>query len=112
MLNNFANVVERAKSLQQGMTTVEFAAKLGMTQQTVDLYLKSARKPSLEFVYNLCRTFDVSADWLLGLSTTNEDGCKKGLNTQIRALKVEADRAATSVNKLLSSISKLQEAVK
>lgn len=112
MLNIFANVVERAKTLRQGATTVEFAAKLGMTQQTVDLYLKGARKPSLEFVYNLCRTFDVSADWLLGLSTTNEEGREKGLNTQIRALKVEADRAATSVNKLLSSISKLQEAVK
>lgn len=112
MLNIFANVVKGAKSLQQEMTTVEFAARLGMTQQTVDLYLKGARKPSLEFVYNLCRVFDVSADWLLGLSTTNEEGREKGLNTQIRALKAEADRASASVNKLLSSITKLQEAVK
>lgn len=112
MLNIFANVVERARSLQQGATTVDFAAKLGMTQQTVDLYLKGSRKPSLEFVYKLCCAFDVSADWLLGLSTTNEEGRDKGLNTQIRALKLEADRAATSVNKLVLSISKLQEAVK
>ena len=112
MLKIFATVVEKAKSLQQSMTTVEFAAKLGMTQQTVDLYLKGARKPSLEFVYNLCRTFDVSADWLLDLSTTNEEGRDKGLNSQIRAIKIDADRAASSVNKLLSSISKLQEAVK
>lgn len=38
-----------------------------MTQQTVDLYLKGERKPSLEFIYNICSSFGVSADWLLGL---------------------------------------------
>ena len=112
MLKVFANVVERAKSLQQGMTTVEFAAKLGMTQQTVDLYLKGARKPSLEFVFRLCKAYNVSADWLIGLATTNEEGRDRGLNSRINALKGDADRAAASINNLLVSISKFNEVTK
>ena len=83
-----------------------------MTQQTVDLYLKGARKPSLEFVFRLCKAYNVSSDWLIGLATTNEEGRGRGLNSRINALKVDADRAAESVNKLLVSIAQLQDAVK
>ena len=67
MLNNFTDVISRIVDLKKGLTTKEFSRKLGMTQQTVDLYLKGERKPSLEFIYNICRSFGVSADWLLGL---------------------------------------------
>lgn len=67
MLNNFDGVILRAKQLQGELSVKQFASKLGMTQQTVDLYMKGARKPSLEFVNNICLCFKVSADWLLGL---------------------------------------------
>jgi len=67
MLNNFRDVISRVIELKNGVTTKEFSRKLGMTQQTVDLYLKGERKPSLEFIYNICCSFNVSADWLLGL---------------------------------------------
>lgn len=50
------------------MSVKQFALKLGMTQQTVDLYIKGARKPSVKFIYNICCSFNVSADWLLGLT--------------------------------------------
>ena len=58
----------RAKELMGPMSVKQFALKLGMTQQTVDLYIKGARKPSVEFIYNICCSFNVSADWLLGIS--------------------------------------------
>ena len=32
------------------------------------MYLKGERKPSVDFVRNICATQHVSADWLLGLS--------------------------------------------
>lgn len=38
-----------------------------MGQKTVDFYLRGERKPSVEFILNICSKFNVSADWLLGL---------------------------------------------
>lgn len=54
------------------MSVKQFALKLGMTQQTVDLYIKGARKPSVEFIYNIFCSFNVSADWLLGISQSRD----------------------------------------
>ena len=62
----------RAKELMGPMSVKQFALKLGMTQQTVDLYIKGARKPSVEFIYNICCSFNVSADWILGLSQSKD----------------------------------------
>lgn len=112
MLKVFSDVVERAESLRNGRSTVVFARELQMTQQTVDLYLKGNRKPSLEFVYKLCKVYNISADWLLGLSTTKVEDSSNSLNSNIRALRSDADRAAESINKLIGSIAKFQEAVK
>lgn len=60
--------LERVSEVQNGMATLAFAKKLGMNQKTVDMYVKGERKPSVEFVRNICSNFGVSADWLLGLS--------------------------------------------
>lgn len=67
MLTNFKVILDRVKSVQGSMSTREFARKLGMTQQTVALYLTEQRKLSLDFIVNICLCFGVSADWLLGL---------------------------------------------
>lgn len=60
--------LERVSEVQNGMATLAFAKRLGMNQKTVDMYVKGERKPSVEFVRNICSNFGVSADWLLGLS--------------------------------------------
>lgn len=69
MLNNFTEIIERVKTVQKSQSTASFAKSLGMTQQTVDQYLKGKNKPSLEFIMNICTVFTVSSDWLLGLPT-------------------------------------------
>lgn len=61
------NFLERVESVRKGLSTSAFARALGMGQKTVDFYLKGERKPSVEFVTNICSKFGVSADWLLGL---------------------------------------------
>ena len=71
MLSNYTNVVERIKSLQGSLTNTQLANNLKMTPQTVDLYMKQQRKPSVEFICNICSYFNVTSDWLLGLQTTN-----------------------------------------
>lgn len=62
------NFLSRVAEVQNGMNTSAFARQIGMNQKTIDLYMKGERKPSVDFVLNICSTFKVSADWLLGLS--------------------------------------------
>ena len=69
MLNNFTVIIDRVKTIKGEKSTAAFAKSLGMTQQTVDQYLKLKNKPSLEFILKICSVFTVSADWLLGLPT-------------------------------------------
>ena len=107
MLNYFSNVVRRAKALQQNMTTVDFAHKLGMTQQTVDLYLRGARKPSLEFIIRLSTAFGCSADWIIGLATTNAEGERRALSSRIHELKDDAEQATRAIQKLQTALKNL-----
>lgn len=46
----------------------EFARKTGFSRVSVDHWYKSNRLPSAENLYEICRTLNVSSDWLLGLS--------------------------------------------
>ncbi len=115
MLKNLSNVIGRIKTLQNDLSNFEFGRLLGMTPQTVDLYMRGERKPSLEFVFNVCSHFHVSADWVLGLPTTfvaEEQQMTSSVNKRIADLKTSADRATISINNLLASISKFNEATK
>ena len=86
MLKNFSEIVSRIRTVQGELSTVEFARRLGMTQQTVNLYLKEARKPSLEFVLKVCSTFEESADWLLGLTDERTPGAGSASDARIAEL--------------------------
>ena len=92
MLKKFSDIVSRIRAVQGEHSTVEFARRLGMTQQTVDLYLKEARKPSLEFVLKVCSTFDVSADWLLGLTDDRAPGAAVTTDARIAELEKKVIR--------------------
>lgn len=112
MLKKFTDVIARVKLLQGDRANFELGRMLNMTPQTVDLYMRGKRKPSVEFILNVCSCFNVSADWLLGIVATNVIDTHSGVAMRINALKVDADRAASSINNLLNSITRLQEAVK
>lgn len=61
---------ERLKELRValGMTQAEVAAKLGITTRAYSYYETGTREPSLDVLKSFCRFFDVSADYLLGLT--------------------------------------------
>ncbi len=72
-----------------GKSQEEICSNLGVTQQTLSRYEKGQRQASLDFVVRASRFFNVSADYLLGLSdvsSVNEDiktACKvTGLSEQ------------------------------
>jgi transcriptional regulator with XRE-family HTH domain len=85
-----------------------------MTPQTVDLYMKQQRKPSVEFICNICSYFNVTSDWLLGLQTTNVDDkqmLSRSIHKRVADLKNSADGATSSIETLLASIKELQTAL-
>ena len=64
----------RLKELRErsNLTQVEFASEIGMLQQQYSRYEKGEREPQLKHIRKICRKFNVSADWLLGLDQQME----------------------------------------
>lgn len=50
------------------MTQAKFAASLFVTASTVSQWEGGRNMPSCDVVKLICKTFDVSADWLLGIN--------------------------------------------
>ena len=62
------NVIDRIKQVMNGESVYAFSKKLEVSQQTADCYINGKRKPSLDFIYRICRVYGTSSDWLLGLT--------------------------------------------
>lgn len=61
---------ERLKKLreQKGVTQKEVADAIGVTISAYSNYEQGIREPSNQILINLCKYFNVSADYLLGLT--------------------------------------------
>lgn len=58
----------KALRLDRNLTTSDIAQLLGVTERTVQHYESGNRKPSLEGIATLARYYNVTSDYLLGLS--------------------------------------------
>ena len=58
----------RLKERRGDLTQADFARQLGINQQTYQRYESGIREPDLETLHQIGVTFNVSVDWLLGLS--------------------------------------------
>ena len=65
-------VLARIDELRNGQSVNSLAIALEMAQTTLNSYLSGKRKPSIELIKRICANYQVSADWLLGL--TDEHG--------------------------------------
>lgn len=67
MTNNFAT---RIKGLRLSLKATQnaFAEKIGTTQAALSAYEQGDRMPSVDILTSISAAFDVSVDWLLGLS--------------------------------------------
>ena len=54
-----------------GWTQVQLAQKLGITKQTVSNWENDNIQPSIDMLVKLSKIFNVSTDYLLGLTPTN-----------------------------------------
>lgn len=69
-----------------GWTQVQLARKLNITKQTVSNWENDNIQPSVEMLVNLSKIFNVSTDYLLGLTSTNSisvDGLTVGFISHI-----------------------------
>ncbi len=57
--------------LSFGWTQVQLAEKLNITKQTVSNWENDNIQPSIDMLIKLSKTFNVSTDYLLGLTPTN-----------------------------------------
>ena len=64
---------ERVKELRLShkMSQVEFGHKISASKQTVSNWESGYATPSLDMFLKICETFEVSADYLLGLKPQN-----------------------------------------
>ena len=62
----------RALRQEKGLTQTQLASKLELTKSTISGYEQSIKSPSVEVLIKLCSLFNVSADYLLGLSDSME----------------------------------------
>lgn len=57
----------RTERLNKNMTQEELAIKLGITQDSISLWEKGKRLPDTQYIIELCKIFEISADYLLEL---------------------------------------------
>ena len=51
-----------------GITQKQLAQKLGISESNITNWKKGENLPSVDILFKLCKIFDVSADYLLGLT--------------------------------------------
>lgn len=81
MLKELFSIAEKIKYLREsaGMTQSELARNLGLSRSGVNSWEMGLSIPSTQYIVELAKTFDVSADYLLGIENTSTISVK-GLN--------------------------------
>lgn len=83
---------ERLNELLGGMSSTEFAKKIGLSRQTVGFYLNGDRIPDSETLLQICEKCGVSADWLLGLAKEKTSiQVIEGVNEMTAELSIDDD---------------------
>jgi len=62
----------RALRLEKKLTQQKLAEKIGLVKGSISAYEKNTKHPSINVLIKLCAIFNVSADYLLGLSDNIE----------------------------------------
>ena len=65
-MENFAQKLKTLR-LEKGLTQAEVSKELGLTRNAFSNYEMGIREPSLDTLKKICKFFDISADYFLGL---------------------------------------------
>ena len=97
-------VLNRIKDLRvaSGMKQSELAAKMRTTNTTISKYELGQRDLGVETITSLCRIFDCSADYLLGLSDLKRPDLTPEEESLLQAWRCCDDRARDMVTVALA----------
>lgn len=77
-MDNFAKRLKRLR-VEKNITQKEIAKQLGISETGYAGYEQGYREPDFNTLIKLCKFFEITSDYLLGLE--NEDGTKTYTNT-------------------------------
>ena len=62
-------IADKIKEIRQmnNYSQTDFGKLLNVSQDTVSMWERGKISPTIEHIYHICLTFEVSADYLLGL---------------------------------------------
>lgn len=103
MERNFSHTMSELRR-KRGLNQRAAAADLGISQALLSHYETGAREPGLEFVCRACAYYDVTADYLLGLSD-QPNSTDHALNT-LQSLCDELDSLSARTRQTLEELSK------
>lgn len=88
MLKELFSIAEKIKYLREsaGMTQSELARNLGLSRSGVNSWEMGLSIPSTQYIVELAKTFDVSADYLLGMENTSTISVKGLSDKQVSAI--------------------------
>lgn len=69
-MDSFGIKLKRLRS-EKELTQKELSSLLGLTRATISSYERCVLYPSVDALISICRFFNVSADYMLGLSDIN-----------------------------------------
>lgn len=67
MLNMYGNRIKEIR-MERGLTQTQFAQLLKTSQSTIGKYEREELQPNIDVIIKICKTFEVSADYLLDLT--------------------------------------------
>ncbi|MCL2508994.1 MAG: helix-turn-helix domain-containing protein [Oscillospiraceae bacterium] len=72
MLKELFSLSERIRLLREriGLTQSDLARSMGLTRSSVNAWEMGLSVPSTQYIVELAKIFNVSADYLLGIETT------------------------------------------
>ena len=76
----------KALRLAKNLTQQQLAYKIGLVKGSISAYEQSAKYPSIEILIKLCNLFNVSADYLLGLSDCMESKMSTLTDEQVQII--------------------------
>ena len=106
ILNNFS---ERFSSLikESGITQMELAQKIGVSQAAINFYKTGKNMPGGEELYKISKFFGVSIDWLLtGIESMSEDSATQMWRDRALRAEEKLDIAREALKGVLKKILK------
>ena len=94
---------KRLSELKGDMLLVDFANQLGLSRVTVGFYLHGERVPDIMTLYMICDHYNVSADWLLGLSDIPNPNTGVAREYYLKA--AEKEKRLSNLAELLNNVS-------